>query len=45
MSRLSEEFKNSIKNKMMEKFKYNNIYQIPKINKNSIKYGNWRCKR
>jgi len=33
MSRLAEEFKNIIKTKMMEKFKYTNVYQIPKITK------------
>ena len=33
MSRLSDEFKNTIKDKMMEKFKYTNIYQIPKVSK------------
>ena len=36
MTRLSEEFKNTIKKKMMEKFQYNNIHQIPKISKISL---------
>ena len=30
MSRLSEDYKNTIKNKMMEKFHYRNMFQIPK---------------
>ena len=30
MTRLAEEFKKTLKSKMMEKFKYNNVYQIPK---------------
>jgi len=39
MTRLGEEFKNTIKNKMMEKFKYNNIYQIPKLTKIVLNMG------
>ena len=39
MTRLSEEFKNSIKQKMMDKFKYNNVYQIPKITKIVLNMG------
>ena len=39
MARLSEEFKNNIKQKMMDKFNYNNIYQIPKITKIVLNMG------
>ena len=39
MSRLIEDFKNNIKNKMMEKFKYTNVYQIPKISKIVLNMG------
>ena len=39
MTRLSEEFKNTIKNKMMEKFKYSNVYQIPKLSKIVLNMG------
>ena len=39
MSRLSEEYKNTIKNKMMEKFHYINMYQIPKISKIVLNMG------
>ena len=39
MSRLSEVFKNSIKTKMVEKFNYKNIYQIPKISKIVLNMG------
>ena len=39
MSRLQEEFKSNIKNKMMEKYKYSNIYQIPKIYKIVLNMG------
>ena len=39
MSRLSEEYKNTIKNKMMEKFNYKNVYQIPKISKIVLNMG------
>jgi large subunit ribosomal protein L5 len=36
---LYEEFKNTIKKKMMEKFQYNNIHQIPKISKIVLNMG------
>jgi large subunit ribosomal protein L5 len=39
MSRLSAEYKNTIKNKMMEKFHYRNIYQVPKISKIVLNMG------
>jgi large subunit ribosomal protein L5 len=39
MARLSEDFKNSIKQKMMDKFNYNNVYQIPKITKIVLNMG------
>ena len=39
MSRLSEDYKNTIKNKMMEKFHYRNMYQIPKISKIVLNMG------
>ena len=39
MTRLSEEFKNTIKNKMMEKFQYSNVYQIPKLSKIVLNMG------
>ena len=39
MSRLSEEFKKNIKNKMMEKFQYNNLYEIPKLSKIVLNMG------
>ena len=39
MTRLSEEFKNSIKKKMMEKFNYKNFYSIPKITKIVLNMG------
>ena len=39
MTRLSEEFKNSIKKKMMEKFEYKNFYSIPKITKIVVNMG------
>jgi len=39
MTRLSEEFKNTIKKKMMEKFGYRNMYQIPKISKIVLNMG------
>lgn len=39
MSRLSEDYKNTIKNKMMEKFHYRNMYQIPKIYKIVLNMG------
>ena len=39
MTRLSEEFKNSIKKKMMEKFEYKNFYSIPKVTKIVLNMG------
>ena len=39
MARLAEEYNKNIKNKMMEKFKYTNIYQIPKISKIILNMG------
>ena len=39
MARLAEEYNKNIKNKMMEKFKYANIYQIPKISKITLNMG------
>ena len=39
MARLSEEFKNTIKQKMMDKFNYSNFYQIPKISKIVLNMG------
>ena len=39
MTRLAEDFKNNIKQKMMEKFQYNNFYQIPKISKIVLNMG------
>ena len=39
MTRLSAEFKDSIKKKMMEKFQYKNIYQIPKLSKIVLNMG------
>ena len=39
MTRLVEEFKNNIKKKMMDKFHYNNLYQIPKITKITLNMG------
>ena len=39
MARLAEEFKSSIKPKLMEKFKYKNIHQIPKITKIILNMG------
>ena len=39
MTRLAEEFKNTIKDKMMEKFKYNNVNQIPKLSKIVLNMG------
>ena len=39
MTRLSEEFKNTIKKKMMEKFEYKNFYSIPKITKIVLNMG------
>ena len=39
MTRLIEEFKNNIKPKLLEKFKYNNIHQAPKITKIVLNMG------
>ena len=39
MARLAEEFKSNIKPKLMEKFKYKNIHQIPKITKIVLNMG------
>ena len=39
MTRLSEEFKNNIKKKMMEKFDYKNFYSIPKVTKIVLNMG------
>ncbi len=39
MSRLSQEFKEVIQNKMMEKYKYSNVYQIPKLSKIVLNMG------
>ena len=39
MARLSEEFKTSIKKKMMEKFDYKNFYSIPKVTKIVLNMG------
>ncbi len=39
MTRLAEEFKSNIKPKLMEKFKYQNIHQIPKITKIILNMG------
>tara|TARA_Y100000741_G_scaffold359745_1_gene340877 strand:+ start:95 stop:646 length:552 start_codon:yes stop_codon:yes gene_type:complete len=39
VSRLSQEFKEVIQNKMMEKYKYSNVYQIPKLSKIVLNMG------
>jgi len=39
MTRLAEEFKKIIKQKMMDKFQYGNIHQIPKISKIVLNMG------
>ena len=39
MARLAEEFKNNIKPKLIEKFKYDNIHQVPKISKIVLNMG------
>ena len=39
MSRLQQEFKDKIKPKLMEKFNYKNIHQIPKIKKIVLNMG------
>jgi len=39
MARLSEEYKNVIRDKMMKKFEYSNVYKIPKIEKIVLNMG------
>ena len=39
MSRLQEEYKKNISSQMMSKFNYNNIYQIPKLQKIVLNMG------
>ena len=39
MARLAEEFKNNIKLKFLEKFKYENVHQVPKISKIVLNMG------
>ena len=39
MARLSQEFKDTIKDKMMDKFHYSNIHQIPKLSKIVLNMG------
>tara|TARA_Y100000817_G_scaffold291118_1_gene262397 strand:+ start:293 stop:844 length:552 start_codon:yes stop_codon:yes gene_type:complete len=39
MARLAEEFKNNIKPKLIEKFKYDNVHQVPKISKIVLNMG------
>jgi len=39
MARLAEEFKNNIKQKLIDKFKYKNQYQVPKITKIVLNMG------
>jgi large subunit ribosomal protein L5 len=39
MARLVKDFKDTIKQKMMDKFEYDNIYQIPKISKIVLNMG------
>ena len=39
MARLAEEFKNNIKPKLLEKFKYENVHQVPKISKIVLNMG------
>ena len=39
MTRLAEEFKTTIKKKMMEKFEYKNFYSVPKITKIVLNMG------
>jgi large subunit ribosomal protein L5 len=39
MARLSQEYKDIIKKKMMDKFKYSNIHQIPKLSKIVLNMG------
>lgn len=39
MARLAEEFKNNIKKKLIDKFRYKNQYQVPKITKIVLNMG------
>ena len=39
MARLSQEFKDTIKGKMMDKFHYSNIHQIPQLSKIVLNMG------
>ena len=39
MSRLSQEYKEVIQNKMMDKYEYSNAYQIPKLSKIVLNMG------
>ena len=39
MARLSQQFKDTIQNKMMDKFHYNNVHQIPKLSKIVLNMG------
>ena len=39
MARLVNEFKDIIKKKMMDKYEYDNVYQIPKISKIVLNMG------
>ena len=39
MARLAEEFNNNIKKKLIDKFKYNNLHQVPKITKIVLNMG------
>ena len=39
MTRLAEEYKTNIKNKMMDKFNYKNVHQIPKVLKIVLNMG------
>ncbi len=39
MSRLAEDFKNNIRPQLMEKFKFKNIHQVPKITKIVLNMG------
>ena len=39
MARLAGEFKNNIKPKLIEKFKYDNVHQVPKISKIVLNMG------
>ena len=39
MARLSQQFKDTIQNKMMDKFHYSNVHQIPKLSKIVLNMG------